>query len=256
MVKHINSRLINLEELSLIKCNSYTFEYTDIDLKFSQPTKIRKLQLAWYKLGNCSLDSILQNCPHLEELALNQYDNYQIPDSELYIKFSKPIMLKKLEIHCNALSEGNFDSILLNCPYLNDLSINLPYKWKELINSIYLDCKNLKRLELRPRRIYQEEFDNFIDEFYKTEFFTCSPRCKSTLTHLNLKGFKAVDFKAEYFKNFESLKSIKFLNQSIIYYNGIPQEIKIDMSLWPGYILLKTNYIMDYEIELKRYQIK
>ncbi|KXN65127.1 hypothetical protein CONCODRAFT_13395 [Conidiobolus coronatus NRRL 28638] len=64
----LSSYLTNLEELNLSEGNSYSYDQTDINLKFSQPTKIKKLNLSWRRLTESSVDSILLNCPHLEEL--------------------------------------------------------------------------------------------------------------------------------------------------------------------------------------------
>ncbi|KXN66384.1 hypothetical protein CONCODRAFT_11799 [Conidiobolus coronatus NRRL 28638] len=253
LVSHISSYLTSLEELNLSESNRYGNDYTDVNLKFSQPTKIKKLNLSWYKSGNYSLDSILQNCPDLAELSLNRYNNYHSTGSELFIKLSKSIKLKKLEIYCDGLGRGVFDSILLNCPHINQLNIRLPCEWKEVLKSIHEMCGNLERLDIfSPYRMNMQEFNSFYQEFYETEFFSSNPICKSTLTHLILSGFKVIDSKAEYFKNFEKLKSIKYLGQSKIDYNSFNQETEIDMDLWPGYKLISKDKNHSYDVELKR----
>jgi hypothetical protein len=157
------------------------------------------------------LNSILLNCPDLEELDLNPSTSYKEPNSVKSLKLSKSTRVKKLAIECDALGEGVFDSLLLKCTHLNELNITLPSKWKEAIVSIYERCTNLQRLEIRsPRRIHEQERSIFLQEFYETEFFTSSPKCKSTLTHLTLKGFNAPNSKSEHFKYFERLKYIKY----------------------------------------------
>ncbi|KXN70037.1 hypothetical protein CONCODRAFT_7430, partial [Conidiobolus coronatus NRRL 28638] len=103
LTSYISSHLSNLEELSLSEYEHYHQEYTDLFLNFSQPTKIKILNLEWSRMSNCTLDSILLNCPHLEELALNRFYNYQRPNSEIFINLSKYTRLKKLNINCENL---------------------------------------------------------------------------------------------------------------------------------------------------------
>ncbi|KXN66235.1 RNI-like protein [Conidiobolus coronatus NRRL 28638] len=199
LVSHMNSYLINLEELKLSKKEANSRDYTDFIVKFSQSTKIKRLNLKWDNLSNCSLNSIL-----------------------------------------------------LNCPQLNELNIILSYKWKETIKSICEKCTNLVRLNIRPSyRVLELELD-LLQEFYKTEFFTGNYKFNSTLTHLTLKMFKVTNSRAEYFNSFKSLKSIKYRNQfraGISIFNG---GAEVNMNLWPGYRLLVTNKIMCYDAELKK----
>jgi hypothetical protein len=161
-----------------------------------------------------------------------------------------------LAIHCNALSGGVFNSILSNYPNISKLDIGLPLEYQEVIRSICENCTNLQRLEVHPQFImFEQERDAFFREFYKSEFFTGSHKSNFNLTHLTLERFKAVDSKAEYFKNFKKLKSIKYYYQSGIDYDSFGEEIKIkiDMRLWPGYRLIKTNASLEtYDAELKR----
>jgi hypothetical protein len=253
LVSHISSYLINLEQVKFSENGYYNRNNTDFFTKFSQPTKIKKLNLHWGYLSSCSLNSILLNCPHLEELDLNSYSHYKQANSIRFFNLSNPGKLKKLAIDCDALGEGVFESLLLRCLHLNELSIILPYKWKEAIKSIYEKCANLQRLIIYPSYRFQgDEIFFFFQEFYQTQFFTYHPKCKSTLTHLALKYFKVQDSKAEYFKNFENLKSIKYLNQHKNDFKTSNLETEIEMDLWPDYRLLSKITGYTYDIELRK----
>jgi hypothetical protein len=255
LVSHINSHLINLKELELYENCKNGINYTDFYANFSQPTKIKKLILMWSRLSGCSLNSILVNCPDLEELNLNPYIHYKKPNSVKFLNFSNPVKLKKLAIDCGILCDGVFETLLLNSPNLNDISIILPCEWKGVIKSIYDNSANLLRLKilLSGQLYFQNLLDIFMKEFYETEFFTSNPKCKDTLTHLTLNGFKATDSKAKNFENFEKLKSIKYLSQSKLGFNSLSQGAGIDMTLWPDYRLQFTENFMSYDTELKRY---
>jgi hypothetical protein len=254
LVSHISNYLINLEQLKLYKYGSYNRDNKGFIVEFSQPTKIKKLILVWGSLSNCSLNSILLNCPDLEELDLNLSTCYKESNSVKSLNLSNTARVKKLAITCDALGEGVFDSLLLNCPNINELSIILPYKWKEAIKSIYERCANLQKLNIfPPNEIRGKELDAFYREFYGSEFFTNYPKCKHTLANLTFNSHRVQDSKAEYFKNFEKLKSIKFLKQYKIDFKSSNLEAEIDMDLWPGYRLLITNGNSDPNVEMKRY---
>ncbi|KXN66382.1 hypothetical protein CONCODRAFT_11797, partial [Conidiobolus coronatus NRRL 28638] len=88
-------------------------------------------------------------------------------------------------------------------------------------------------------------------ELYETEFFTSNPKCRSTLTHLTFNHFKIHSSKAEYFKNFNTLKSIKYPKQFKTGGNSINEEVEIIKNLWPGYVVLLTDIDTRYDAELK-----
>ncbi|KXN66381.1 hypothetical protein CONCODRAFT_20259 [Conidiobolus coronatus NRRL 28638] len=250
LVSHISSYLTSLEDLSLRECDRYSHDITNINFKFSQPTKIKKLNLELARFSNYPLNFILLNCPRLEELGSNRLSLNQIyyyHEQPNYVKslnlfnYSK---IKKLSIDCAVLGEGVLESLLLNCPYLNELYIKLPVEWKEVVKLIYEKCENLQKLYISPsNHMYGQERTAFFQEFYETEFITGNYKCKSTLTHLTLNRFEATDSKAEYFKSFEHLKSIKYSKQI---------SNVVDMDLWPDYRLLKFSDCYNHGFELKR----
>jgi hypothetical protein len=254
IVNRICRYLTGLEELNLIRPPLGNNNYPGFNFKLSQPTKIKKLMLEQIKLSDFSLSSILINCPHLEELGLNFYRSYNSPNFVKFLSFCNSTKLKKLTINRNVLGESAFKALLLNCPYINELDINLPDEWKGVIKHIYEMCANLERLNIfPPYGIYGKELDAFYKEFYDSEFFTSNPKCKFTLTSLTFNLAKVQDSKAAYFKNFESLKSIKYLGQPKIDFSSFNQETRIDMALWPDYRLQITENFMTYNAELKRF---
>jgi hypothetical protein len=253
LTSYITSHLTNLKEFSIAEYGCYHEEYTDIFLNFSHPTKIKKLSLEWFSISSCSLDAILLNCPELEELALNRFYNYRKPKSEIFINLSKSAKVKKLIINCNNLSDSVVDSLLLSCHHLNELVIILPIGWKEVMKSIYDKCGNLQIIDISiTSEMFGQERDAFLQEFWKTEFFTSNTNCKSSLTHLILNQFNAHNSKAEHFKRFESLKSIKYPAQCYTDYSKLGEKIGISMGLWSGYRLVTKDNIFDYDVEFKK----
>jgi hypothetical protein len=253
LTRIISSHLINMEELNLCEFSYSNNGYEDIFLKFSQPTKIKKLKLEWLRMSNCSLDSILLNCPQLEELDLNRFNSYQRLNSEIYINIFKSANIKKLTINCQNLSVNIFNTILSNCFHLNELVVILPIKWKNAIKSIYEKCTNLQKLDICPYdRLWGQERATFFKEFYESGLFTGNSKIQSTLTHLTLKQFLAVNSKADHFSNFKNLKSTKYINQAINNYRN-SKSSDIEMGLWSGYKLYPI-YINEYcdDFEFKK----
>jgi hypothetical protein len=252
-VNYINSYLPNLEELILTNFFILNADYQDINLKFPRPTKIKKLVIQEFKLSDSSLSSILLNCPHLEELNLmpcvsyNQYKSISFINHHIFTK------IKILTINCDYLSKGDFKSLLLNSPQINVLNITLFHEWKEAIISICENCANLRRLSVFLSIQMREQVRRlFHQEFYKTEFFTSKAKCNSTLTHLTLNNFNALNSKSEHFKYFKSLKSILYPPQIFFGVASDYQDTKIDMSLWPGYRFINIKYFDGYGAEFKR----
>jgi hypothetical protein len=255
LVSHIQNYLTSLEHLKFSEDGHIEYHEINTDhlVKFSQPTKIKKLNLNWYKKSSCCLNSILLNFPDLEELDLNPYTKFKHPISDKFLNLSNSSKLKKLSIDCGVLGEDLFNSLLLKCQHLNELTITLPTKWKEVIKSIYERCCNLKRLDIfPPNGIREHMFDIFFLEFYQMEFFTSKAKCKSTLSHLTLNHFNIHFSKAEYFKNFENLRSIKYPKQNYYSSLGELQQIDIDMDMWPSYVLYKKDSERACDFEFKR----
>jgi hypothetical protein len=64
--------------------------------------------------------------------------------------------------------------------------------------------------------------------------------------------FRTTGSKSEYFKKFSSLKSIIYLNQFAYDFYNFNRVTRVDMSLWPGYRLLKAKIKFGLDVELKR----
>lgn len=126
LVNHITIHLTNLEYLDLQECDGYSQKFRDINLKFSKPTKIKKLDICWNDLKNYRLDFILLNYPYLEELNLDKYKNCRKSNSAKFVNHSNSSKLKKLFICYDVLTEGAFDYLFLSCPHISELDIKLP----------------------------------------------------------------------------------------------------------------------------------
>jgi hypothetical protein len=247
---YINSNLINLEELKLRDRGNNAMDFITI---FSQPTKIKKLDIEWTGLSNFSLNSILINCPNLEELGLNRIGSVPEDNFVKILNFINPQKLKKLDINCDFLDEGVFESILLNCSHLNELSIILFFEWKNNLKAICENCANLERLNISlPGNTFYDILNSFSGEFYETKFFTKNHKCKSTLTHLTFNYFKVTDSKPSYFNSFENLKSIKYVTQPYDNYHRSDIKTKFNKDLWPSYRLFIKDNMYNYDIEFKK----
>jgi hypothetical protein len=131
LTNHIIHHLINLENLAIYDNASISQGSSLIYLNFSQHTKIKALDLTWSRLSICSINSILFNCPDLEELMLIFYRKFLIQNDIINLNLAKPTKIKKLRIICSNLSETSLDSILLSSPHLKELDIELNRTWKE-----------------------------------------------------------------------------------------------------------------------------
>jgi hypothetical protein len=210
LARHICRYLVNLEILNLFEYRRLDPPHSPLYLKFSQPINIKKLKLVWDKLTPCSIESIILNCPNLEDLELSFYRSYRKADP-LLLNLSKSTKINKLKIKCDHLNESALDSILLNCPRLRELEVQIPKSWKEWINSIGSRCLSLEKLTLFPTNaIYLEERKLFLQELNEMKFLTNNPSYQSTLTNLTLHEFSLKSLNPEYISKFSMLQSIKF----------------------------------------------
>jgi hypothetical protein len=153
LITRINQRLINLEELCLVRYQNVPEYDTQLKVNFSKFANIKQLKLVFDKLNQTSLDSILVNCPQLKVL------NIKLP--------------KQWTLWTN--------SILLNCKNLEHLTICPSYEFygqalkdfcNEFYNSEFLknEANSLTKLEsLRingfhifiPNPLNFDKFKNF-----------------------------------------------------------------------------------------------
>jgi hypothetical protein len=246
IANHINKYSINLEEFNLTE---YSCNLNDNFIAYSpflQPTKIKKMCLTWNKMGSYSLESMLMNCPDLEELSLIEQGALLNENSKFIINLCKLTKIKKLKIECSNLTESSLESIISNCPQLKDLDIRLPRAWKEWIKVIGTKCKVLEKLALRPNSdVFVDESKNYSHELYNSEYF-CNPAYKGSLIHLTLNNFNFYYSNDEYFAKFSNLKLINFLWQAKPNPRKNKQLTKQDKNLWSTFDLRENFFHVRY----------
>jgi hypothetical protein len=251
LINHINSYLTNLKDLDLYDLVVYNQTRSDITAKFSHPTKIKKLKVTWDKLSQCSVNSILSNCPHLEDLSLIQCRSYLSSDSIISLNIIDHSKILKLAISVDSLDKSLLDSILLNCINLSELDIQLPIYWKEWINVIGERCMGLDYLTLSPTaRMSNLERESFFQELYETEFKTSALTFMNTITKIVLRNFNFHNSKADYFANFLKLKTIEFPFQYIRNLGRSKNQFHLDKNLWPNFKL------RDYKASQRHFDIE
>jgi hypothetical protein len=244
LVNSINHRLINLKELTLRDVSNYSINQEAIFLNFSQQTKIKKLSITCANLSPCSLESILLNCPDLEELGLMHYNSYLCISLNLSLNLTIPIKIKKLTTDCNVLTNTSFDAFLLRCPNLKVLDVQLHRDLKPLIKIIATRCINLEQLTIfGATYLGQDGTKEFYDELTTYSSF------KTTLNYLTLKRLNIIYSKAEYFESFTNLKHIIFLSTSRTDMRKFKKG-EIENSVWPNFGATITQNADGFDIKL------
>ncbi|KXN65968.1 hypothetical protein CONCODRAFT_80635, partial [Conidiobolus coronatus NRRL 28638] len=247
----INHNLINLEEFRFTEPLMYHEDSLPVFFKFSQHTKIKILNLTWDRLSECSLNSILLNCPYLEDLSLVHTAINQVENPVISLKLPKS-KIKKLTISCRNLNESSLDSILLNCPLLEDIDIQLPFVWKDWMNLIGKRCTKLQKLKVSmpvlrsgvdPERTFQETFQRDILVNNYSAY-------ANTLTSLTLNQFDFHFAKEEHFNSFNKLKSIYFPCQRYSHSYVFHPKIDFNKDLWPNYRINIRNQNSSVDVEL------
>ncbi|KXN64927.1 RNI-like protein, partial [Conidiobolus coronatus NRRL 28638] len=189
LISNINHHLTNLEEFSFKEIYVHNRDASTVVSKFSQFTNIKKLSLSNDKLSECTINSILLNCPDLEELNLRSESIYRASISNISFKFPTTIKLKKLTINCDYYTKSSFDTILPMFSHLKELNIKLPIEWKDCIQYIARKCTKLEYLTiLPPKTAYGQEMDRLNQELHQNIFLNSNSVYKSTLKHLTLNG--------------------------------------------------------------------
>ncbi|KXN65967.1 hypothetical protein CONCODRAFT_12300 [Conidiobolus coronatus NRRL 28638] len=251
LTSHLSRHLTNLKDFYFFQLGQFRPNRQILFLKFIQPTKIKKLTLRWDNLSSCSLESILLNCPDLDELSLNLSRSYLSPESFTSIFLTNPTSIRKLQIIVDNLREPSLSSILDNCPQLKDLDIHLPRSWKQWVKAIGSKCTKLEQLKICPAgSVYGEQKDKFLQELYESKFLTTNCSYKSTLTHLILNHFNFFESKEEYFNSFENLRYIEYPSQMVPYENQSNNEIIFNNNLWPSYRLVFKDQTYNTNIKM------
>jgi hypothetical protein len=247
----------NLTKLEKFELNNYKKLLLDDlgpQIKFSHTTNIRKLILCCEKLSSYSLNSILQNCPELEEFTLEIRNNYQI-DYFFTLDLKISTKIKKLKIIYPNLTKSSLNSILLNCPYLEDLDITFSKEWKGYSDVMGQRCTKLKNLSLyRFYETVDQDQDNNFEDCINLKFLSNNLQFSNTLTKLTLINFKFEDANSAHFKKFTKLRFIKFPNQFNILGKNLV-EININMNLWPNY-KLKKSQVLGSSYDIKLFKLK
>jgi hypothetical protein len=206
----ISRSLVNLRNFALFDSSGFMPNQHPMFFKFFSATNIRKLDLNWANLSTCSLNSILLNCPNLEELILIKNNILTSENTPLSLSVPNGTSLKRLSIFCTTLSVFSLDSILSNCPDLTELDIQLPKIWQEWSDLIGKRLKKLDMLSIHP----DDSLDEVgIEDFYLSIYYNglteSTPIYKSTITNLILNNCSFDTHVINIFDHFKKLKTIK-----------------------------------------------
>ncbi|KXN68331.1 hypothetical protein CONCODRAFT_79786 [Conidiobolus coronatus NRRL 28638] len=234
LMEPISKNLINLQDFEV-----YYNYYFDIDFEFyfTQPIKIKKLKVASTLDNSVSWNSILKNCPDLEEF--NYSPHYCIQDRVLSFTVDKLTKIKKLTIDCQDLIESTFESILLNCPLLKELDITFLKEWKGYFDIILQRCANLEHLTLYSRHSLPNQ-----EEYYSLKLLSTSS-FKNTLTSLTLNNLNfCCSANSLHLQDYSNLKFVKLQipNRG---YGKRGSVAPFNDDLWLGYsksYYLNTDY--------------
>ncbi|KXN65803.1 hypothetical protein CONCODRAFT_12508 [Conidiobolus coronatus NRRL 28638] len=223
LASHIGLNLSNLKEFELSGSLNFV---PDNAYVFSQTIKINKLKLTVRVLTSSLLNSLLQSCSELEEFIYEPGGLFSLKN--MSVKVEKPTKIKKLRISKDIFDESSFNSIILNCPYLEDIDIVFPGKWEGYRDIISQRCANLKSLTLY----------NFIEnvchiEYTSLEFLSRNCSFKNTLTKLTLENFPFGAINSVHLQDYSNLKAIKFQSYHIDYEKNI-DEVLSNNDLWPN----------------------
>jgi hypothetical protein len=235
LIEPISKYLINLQEFEF---SNPTFNDRDFEYSFSQPIKIKKLKVTSTLDSSALWNSLLKLCPDIEEFNYCPSSNYM--GRNLSLTVERPTKIKRLKIHCKELNKFTMDSILLNCPYLKELDIIFPKKWKRCFDTVAKRCIGLEKLTLYSNCSLNNQ------EEYSSLKFLSKANFKNTLTSLTLNGVNfCCSANSSYLRNYSNLKYIKF--QIVTRARGKwGSIIPLNKDVWPGY--LKTCYLnRDYD---------
>ncbi|KXN65800.1 hypothetical protein CONCODRAFT_12505 [Conidiobolus coronatus NRRL 28638] len=252
LLTSISQYLTGLEELNLYDYSAYLLGDDCASNSLYTLIKVKKLVLNCSELRPCLLSLIFKGCPELDECILNIYGT---AISKKIFSFNIGIhsKIKKLKINSKTLSISSLEAILTNCPYLTELDILLPKRWKSHFKVIKQRCKCLERLKLQPF------FDCYIDEYNSLEFLAGNPSFKNTLTSLILDKFNYELVNPKHIEHYPNLNCIKFSNQSILTSNKYEDKVSNLLTLQecdakPGFgIIPCTGYKIRRSLKLLRY---
>jgi hypothetical protein len=245
----INRHLNNLEDFALIDKSYFNYDISTIDFSFTQSTKIKILSISWAKLAPSSVESILLNCPDLEVLTLKHYNSPLSNSLNLSLNLFKSIKIKNLSIDCNIIYKSSFESLLLKCPHIEILDIQLPVDPDDFISIVGTRCPNIKMLKIyKNKYLNQDQTKSYYEELYTNSNF------KTTLTHLTLKGFGLNFSAAENFEKFAKLKTILFVENGRTEIRQFKKN-EANKTLWPNFNVTINVIGKEYDVVLTKHEV-
>ncbi|KXN65970.1 hypothetical protein CONCODRAFT_12303 [Conidiobolus coronatus NRRL 28638] len=247
LMRHINQYLTNLEEFYLDYSSSIV-NLPIVTFELSHTTKIKRLILNMDNISTLSLNSLLLNSPCLNEISLRKFSDREI-GSFTSLNTTNLANVIELTLVCDHLSVSAFKHILLSCPQLKVLKVQIPREWKQCMMAIGSGCKNLKRLEIiKPNIDHPQTFER---ELHGVEFLSDETAYLNTLSHLIFHNLDYYTSKPEYFEKFKMLKSVTYLNQ-FRELREIGQQVNLNEELWSNYKISLNNRIIRFDVELRK----
>jgi hypothetical protein len=244
LAAHLRLYLTNLKELEL--CSSIDF-VPDSTYMFSQHIKVKKLKLTVKVLTSALLNCLLQNCPKLEELIYEPGGLFSL--KSISVRVENPTKIKKLRISKASFDDTSFESIVINCPYLEELDVSFTSEWKGQYETISQRCANLKSLTL-----YSSVENNSHTEYTTLEFLSGNCSFKNILTSLTLENFPFNAINSAHLQGYSNLKSIKFQSCHNQYEKNIDEVLNNNDS-WPNYLKIPIGGSYLYGKAFKKYII-
>jgi hypothetical protein len=223
--------------LKLLEFDTHRLESDQILLDvIENNTELKSVKFKLPYITDSTLNHINTHLTRLEELSLLTYSDHSIDISESLFKFSQPTSIKKLTLRWEYLSYTSLDSILLNCPYLKDIELQLTDDWKNWIDILHSRCLNLQKITYIPWINYHgKERNRFNQEFYNYIFSANTSQIRNTLVDLALSNFNFNIAKSIYFENFSNLKFLTFTTP--YNFNCCEWDNILNSESWPDYKL-------------------
>ncbi|KXN65971.1 hypothetical protein CONCODRAFT_12304 [Conidiobolus coronatus NRRL 28638] len=241
--------------LKLLEFDSHRLESDQILLKVIENNNgLNSIKFKLPYISDSILDNINTHLTSLEELSLSTYSDHSVDISESLFKFNQPTSIKKLILRWEYLSSTSLDSILLNCPCLKDIELQLTDDWKNWIDILHSRCLNLQKITYIPWiNYYGKERNRFNQEFYNYTFSNNTSQIGNTLVDLTLANFNFNIAKSSYFKDFAKLKSLTFTTP--YNFNCCEWNNKLNSEIWSDYRLKEYKCSSTVLIKLEKFEI-
>ncbi|KXN68420.1 hypothetical protein CONCODRAFT_9350 [Conidiobolus coronatus NRRL 28638] len=187
--------------------------------------QLKVFYLSCNSLNGYFLSKILQDLDSLTHLNLVKgcLDSKSKP--LIQTMFNSPTALKYLNLNWDSLPSNVIDSILLNSPKLENLSLHLPEDFDHWINIIKLRCSRLKKLKYEfstnlnlSNYEILENSKNLIEVAFNSDI---KYKSESTLIELHFVNLHPIAINLDYFQLFSNLLFIKISLVKYLYKNNI-----------------------------------